>query len=177
MNTKPNLKQKPKSKLLKPSFTIDRRMSAYHEAGHLTAALLLGLDAQSCIEATGAEPTIWERCVIGHTDYFPQATELDAATIGWAGLIAEEVCCQRVFLREDPLPTHDFERLWESYGVDDSMRDELSTTDQQHLGTGSLCREGFEAALMLLRHNCHELERNARSLIRSLPQPKTTGKL
>lgn len=160
-----------KPKRFKPCFTRDRRMTAYHEAGHLTAAEQLVQEADVCLEHTGSEPTVSEKCVIGHTIWFPPTTPFNDAIIGWAGLIAEEVCRRRMWHGEDALATNDFENVWQRYGEEGIGA--MSDTDRRSIGSGRMSRKAFKAAVVLLRKNRRELERNARRLIRSLPPPNS----
>jgi hypothetical protein len=65
----------------------DKRLLAFHEAGHCVAATHFGLRPSAYISRIG-EPTSETRAFIGRTLYH-QTTPFRKSVIGWSGVIAE----------------------------------------------------------------------------------------
>ena len=74
---------------MKPNAQRDLRASAFHEAGHVLAARLFGLNS-SCILKRVRKPTVYLNAWTGRT-YMSSANEHQTSVIGWAGPCAEEL--------------------------------------------------------------------------------------
>jgi len=146
---------------VKQSFERDRERCAFHEAGHVVAALALGLEADSRIWWTGKRPTREKKCVLGQTSYEKPRTPLEQAIIGWAGNLGEDY----LFEKSEQEPDYSFELVWCDF---DLCPETFSLTDRSHIGDGRLSGKAFEHAVEIINANRDMVDQCAQNLICSL---------
>jgi hypothetical protein len=129
---------------------LDRRTSAFHEAGHYLIAEHFGLPAFCGIKRIG-EPTPEAGAFVGRTLYSTEGlTRFRLAVIGWAGRIAE------CFATEDGLEELD-------YHYDDLEL--TSATDHAAVNSGTpFCWRAFKTARQILENKRERLELIAQKL-------------
>ena len=148
-------------KFFKQSFERDRELAAYHEAGHVVAALALGLEASARVWWTGKRPTREKRCVLGQASHEMARIPLEQAIIGWAGELGERYLSEQ----RQQEPDYSFEYVWENFDISPET---LSPTDREHIGDGRLSGKAFGHAVKIINANHDMVDQCAQRLICSL---------
>lgn len=98
------------------------------------------------------------KCCSGSTEYDP-TDKYEAAVIGWAGQVAEEIAINEILHRKET----DFENLWE-----DHRNTEMSETDHSATCDGGerMQRKAFKQAVAFLKSHRRHLKRAAQILMK-----------
>jgi hypothetical protein len=135
----------------------DKRLAAFHEAGHCVAAQHFGLACDAYILRIG-EPTLENKAYVGRTSY-QRTTPFRKAVIGWAGLIVEYLA------HESPINDWPNACVEDFADYEDSVPDDHSATDNEALNAHPQRWRAMKLAWRIIIEHRHEVAGIAEALL------------